>query len=1268
MEAKLMNVKGASVLIAGLAAVTSGFAETAVWTDTTGETVEWATAAKWQDGSGNPLAAAPNGPTWGVTLPALPGNCLQTIKVGDTSYSLSELVLESLSGTDRHTLKTIVQNRKGLYASSAQPFHLKIANPNGFKGYVTASESFTTLDFDTTASFVPRYEHVSDSQYLIANVTNAGTRAEIGELYGLGALAKRGPGLLAIESSDGVGNTIFLEQGELELGDADPVDVEALINTAALRLDAKKAETLLTDTRDGYAFVTNWLNANGGALYAVAPTRAGFNPPFISAARSPTDLPLVDFGELATVDSSVPTNCYLRLTREIADGREFFYAGYYTRRNLNPVFGSENWQYYRFHQESDRLYNLNNAAAGITRGDIAFDGEKRDSTYNPGKSWYRMHVQSVGASQPVDKTEAIGTDRAWNVTGRTGGMRLGEVLVFTQELTTKERRAINRYLRKKWCGEAEGCDFGTVFVKGSANAITVPAGAVTTIHRVYTDGCTLVKKGDGELRIGAILPVRSSNDATAIQQAASVIVEGGKVSVTGAGLPAAAPTGPAGDPLIWLDASSGPFDLDADNAHVDVWYDCREQEAGSQYVRARMHAQSDGTSAYTGNKPFLAPNAFNGRQAMNFGTTADNNNSWMTFVNPNGSLFRGYIAHEGYLVFCVNTSSKDWPIFGSTTTQLGRNYYTAFAPEAHSNVGDTQAARWTLDGQEIDPSMVITNRSGTKVGFQSGVCHVASYSADVKILNDLLAKDRLDQNIKAGDMKIAECILYDRPLTDAERRQTEAYLMNKWQGKEHPDRLATMTMKPMLTFGDDADAAFHVTADTALERIPGGNGNLVKTGPGALTVFHAEESKVSSIAVAGGDVTLGYGDEFSTLLTPAWRFDASDPQSLETYTGSDEKTYVSKWTASGENLYSMEACRYANDKLNGKSGTAVDGSIGDPTLGMCEMRDGVTRPYLDFGKMSKTGQWGYLNAGTAGFRINEVGQDGGSVPYNMCWVLGEAYAVVADADTRTVATEYGTFFGTANRNDYRCDFLRGSNGALFDSGAKQGVRDGYMAIDGAVATKDDALPPGFHLVSVQPVVTNTTIDRYRIDAIGLERNISAGGVKVAELVAYKGQHTPRQRAFIEQSLMHKWFGTPAPVWSHELTSLSVAEGSTLTVTGRDLVFSTPLLAGAGKIVAECISGVSALTVPGDRNGVGTLTVDGTVRFADAVSVTVDADEAVGHGGAPYTILTATSLENVDLANWTVDVSFKGSRRAKLTKVGNEIRLVVEKPGFVIIVR
>ena len=1249
------------------AAVSASAATKSVWTDTTSASANWTDASKWQDGSGQPLGTYPNG-DYDATLSPMADSKIQTIEIGDNSYSLKSLALQSLIGDERHTVSIHVpDNRRTTYSPAQMPVHLSVADPNGFVGYLRATEANAWLDFDTPAEAVPTFAHVSASQYLHANVTNGVEKAGIGELYGGGVLVKEGPGALAVRRGTGADNVIRLAAGSLELGE-EAVDVEALLKTAVFRFDADRADTLLTEVRaDGRSYVTNWFDANGGAIVALPPTYQGFNPPYLAPEKSPTGRTLVDFGDVKTYATTLPTNCYLRLSRKITTGREFFYAGQFRRRAWNPIFGIySHWDYRPFNMEPSNIYNMVNASPDVYNGILYLNGEKRAANYIvPGRAWYRMHVFSTSALGPINWVDALCTDGGENINRgeRTGGVILGEAILFDFALTPAQRTALNRYLMTKWMGSGD-LDVGTVQLATADGEISVPANVEAKVGTVVAGANTLIKTGAGVLTVQTVQPTN-----------AAIRVEGG--SVRFAGVTADVTTdAPASDALLWLDATVGPFTYDHDN-FITNWYDRRQDAAYNWYARAPR--ASDDSRARTANLPFLETNA-RGLQVVNFGVyNADkalNTSSWMGYESGNATTRRGYVARTCFLVFAANKSSFDGPIFSSSHSMWNRNYYTRFLHEKTKALGDMLAATWREDGVVVDPCERVyrTKADGTKIPdcYLAGEWHVVSFSAEELLASDLLCGPLGFETLKCGSLTVGELIMYDRRLTAEEHRNTEAYLMQKWLGKAHPDVLATKSPAPALSYGATVSPTFDTDADMTLPSLNGGNGHLVKKGTGTVTVNgFSTEKAVSSVDVAEGKLVLAYTDEGGSFLTPSYHFDAKVGSSITTYPGDDGKTYVSKWTSTGTCLYNMEACRYSGDKLKDKSGQPAEGSVVDPTLGSCEMRPGVTRPYLDFGKMSKTGEWGYLNAGSAGFRINEVGQDGSSVPYNMCWCLSEVYAIVADADTRSSPTEYCTFFGTANRNDYRNDFYRGASGALFGGGAKQGVRDGYMAIDGEVATKDSVLPSGFHLVSVQPVVTNTAVDRYRADAIGLDRNVTAGGMKIAELIAYKAdQHTPRQRTFIEQSLMHKWFGTPEAKWNHDIPSVTVADGATLKLDGPDVAFTVSELAGAGTVEADRISGVSSLVFKTDpsASAILPLTVDGTLALADTGTVTISGDR-IRFTGDRVLLLTADTLEDVDLRFWTVDFpSAKPDYGFRLVREDNSLYLNVTKPGVLLIVR
>ena len=72
--------------------------------------------------------------------------------------------------------------------------------------------------------------------------------------------------------------------------------------------------------------------------------------------------------------------------------------------------------------------------------------------------------------------------------------------------------------------------------------------------------------------------------------------------------------------------------------------------------------------------------------------------------------------------------------------------------------------------------------------YSSTAWHVIAFSGSrAKIRADLLAKYNASSAEFFGNVEIGELILFDRPLSRAERRDTEAYLMRKWLGKSHPE-------------------------------------------------------------------------------------------------------------------------------------------------------------------------------------------------------------------------------------------------------------------------------------------------------------------------------------------------------------------------------------------------------------------------------------------------------------------------------------------------
>ena len=146
--------------------------------------------------------------------------------------------------------------------------------------------------------------------------------------------------------------------------------------------------------------------------------------------------------------------------------------------------------------------------------------------------------------------------------------------------------------------------------------------------------------------------------------------------------------------------------------------------------------------------------------------------------------------------------------------------------------------------------------------------------------------------------------------------------------------------------------------------------------------------------------------------------------------------------------------------------------------------------------------------------------------------------------------------------------------------------------------------------------------------------------------------------------MHKWFGTPVPVWVRPLQSLVAAEATTLTLETDDGV-SVGSLGGSGTIVASSLQNVSSLALD---NPLKCLTVSSEVTFADNGTVefgSVDARLAPGD----YVIFSAGKIVNPDaFASWTLTGDLPGRHILSLVVEGNDVILRVASYGMMILIR
>jgi AraC-like DNA-binding protein len=238
------------------------------------------------------------------------------------------------------------------------------------------------------------------------------------------------------------------------------------------------------------------------------------------------------------------------------------------------------------------------------------------------------------------------------------------------------------------------------------------------------------------------------------------------------------------------------------------------------------------------------------------------------------------------------------------------------------------AALWTLDGVPQDP-IVFNKELANTATFK-----VVAFSLGEKVLVDAIAFARNSANY-CGGVQIGEFLLYDRELTDVERRQTEAYLMKRWLGADHPSEVRP---SPSFVFGENVDAVLDSDCDASVVSVSGGTGKLEKKGSGAVVLssgLSAEEA--SSLTVHEGALHIPFVKTF--MDEALFHFDASKDDSLVYATDESGNEYLSEWLDVRGN--GVKATTVLKDAAGHVKGAPVPVER--------EVRDGVRRKMLGFG-------------------------------------------------------------------------------------------------------------------------------------------------------------------------------------------------------------------------------------------------------------------------------------------------------------------------------
>lgn len=1060
-------------------------------------------------------------------------------------------------------------------------------------------------------------------------------------------------GTLDIRNSPGGESYLSLHDGAVTLHGRPGGDAPALVPGAAVHLDASAPDAF---ELDGEGKVRTWRAMPGTAVSAAAVSAlSGFEavaaPTVVTDAA--TGKPVVDFGAYAAnAAAQLGTSAALGLSETLRNVRELFivfrdkspkgirpqFVGYSLREDERLFFRQTEGALF------DQENSDNNAAMPVRAGEIRVD-DQAEPFEMQGDFSRRLHVVSVGVN--TNLTAAGDNPVAYlAMAGRAdqfGGIQIAEILLYTNALTSAERRQNNAALLGKWrpAAEARVWDYGELRFLSAAPEVTVAEGTVAVREITLTDATTrLVKKGAGTLLVG-----RLSRPGLVIE------VQEGNVRFVDTVVRGDDPQ-PAADPFCWFDATAAASLVPDGATGIAQWRDRRD--GTNHYGKALHLAPPTATTTLAGGTAVKHPNptlntaAADGRALVDLGDvcvadtqkaeTLGASTSLRLYID--GSVFHAGTPNmrEGYVVY-YKTDETSCPVASSSYNlfNLRNSSKDLFAHPfyCHTHV---IGGYWRYDGLAIDP---------TACANTCGEVHIVSFRFASKRAIDAFCTDRGSIQYQIGGAKIGEVLYYDRLLTDQERRDTEAYLFWKWKGTATPQDAMAAEPQPSLALpATGADTELGTDTPYSPEFISGLLGPRLRfTGSGTFVCTNALTARTREIMLAGGgalDLTLDF-DFFSN----AWfHVDATHQAALD---------YLSATTNA--------VARWEDIRANGLAATPfLRGTKARPFVVQTEVNDtGLVRPVMDFGE--------WYNGGSP---TNTAS----SMEWSARTALQEFYLVQRDKGlhkgippenaTEEQKRDYGypCLFGQLKQNtfwegdDYyvagsdQIAFFRNSEALLVDW-AQPNIVAGYIGVNGE--QKDRTFAPAtntFYVYSFQLKAPD-----HHVQTFARRDSFQVGGQQVAEMICFAETNTAARRVEIENYLMKKWFGTGGAALTWPMERIAFADASSALTLRLDDCQKMSLAA------LDCVF---------DGARVGCFTLAGTLVFPEAGVLGVDVTAprgAVGYG--VYPLVRATAIEGFEhVARWPRAVTFASGATCSISVRASAtgVDLVVAPRSTVIILR
>ena len=755
-----------------------------------------------------------------------------------------------------------------------------------------------------------------------------------------------------------------------------------------------------------------------------------------------------------------------------------------------------------------------------------------------------------------------------------------------------------------------------VLVVSAATTLTIAQGTTLTVDE-YIGNATLSKAGAGTLAVKNF----SANSRITATAGTVRFAAGGPTDTT---------VFDGADTFFHVDASASASMTTAGTLGGNTLVSQLADIRGAGHPTA---SPVGGTGTMF-NKPWIDAGALNGLNVLDFGTywktgTAEDGYGAALCWSEGSSAIQEVLivqadAHDCRIQFLLGCK---WPENNSGRTY---DYHRGSSGALFNGTYSSASIR--------NGSIYMDGLSATAATVPSEGFHVFRLVQSGATKASAFADDRETQC--RGGIRLAEAIVLTANLDAVSSRRLEMRLQQKWLPGNRP--IANLSISSGAT----------LTVDEGVKIIAKGgtlNPSAIVTGAGeaqyevsAYQYSHPAKSvaKIGSAAVnlrasAARRVRVDEGTlsivTAAAKLTPALHLDPTHTGTISLNGGKVQywKDLVTLNSSSEKMARQYTATQMPLLRENAQNGL----------------------PVVDFCEIYRTGRWPSANT-----------------PMNMALsaeltTVRDAFLVVADTDDARSAVSNESLlpqFLLGHSTAY--DFHRAGSGQFgilnltYGCGANASTT---LAIDGASAARNAALPEGFHLVRISPA------SNAKVNQLCKERSSNAyGGLKYGEILLYTGAKlSDAEAADVTDYLLNKWGLPNADHTGVAYESLEIAAGTTL---GLPPYSSTAALSGAGTVNGDlALADGFSLKVSADAP----LAVTGTFTLPASGTVEISGNVLSYANGDVVPLVSATAVAGVMSARYTVAGDFATDRRTVQVFADAEgLKARILHHPFIIIIR